>query len=133
MSYKSVAEIYRGSMEFSQHLAEMEEDYIVTEIGRQIGVSVDKEELLKALKYDRQQYDAGYKDGFAEAQSIKAKYDALVKYLEKYVYIDDAVCDAMSDLYEGDKPYCEVHCRFSEPNATCIDKFAELLARDEVE
>ena len=28
------------------------------------GIIVDKEELLKALKYDRGQYDKGYKDGY---------------------------------------------------------------------
>lgn len=27
-----------------------------------VGVNVDKEELLKALKYDREQYQKGYKD-----------------------------------------------------------------------
>lgn len=31
-----------------------------------IGVKVDKEELLKALQYDRGQYDKGYKDGIKE-------------------------------------------------------------------
>jgi hypothetical protein len=30
------------------------------------GVNVNKEELMKALKYDRDQYDKGYNDGFAE-------------------------------------------------------------------
>ena len=28
------------------------------------GVEVDKDELIKALKYDRDQYTKGYKDGF---------------------------------------------------------------------
>lgn len=34
-----------------------------------VGVNVDKEELIKALQYDRDQYNKGYKDGakaFAE-------------------------------------------------------------------
>lgn len=29
-----------------------------------VGVNVDKEELLKALRYDRGQYDKGYEDGY---------------------------------------------------------------------
>ena len=29
------------------------------------GFRVDKEELAKALKYDRDQYDKGYKDGYS--------------------------------------------------------------------
>lgn len=28
-----------------------------------VGVEVDKEELLKALKYDREQYEKGFKEG----------------------------------------------------------------------
>ena len=36
------------------------------------GIDVNKEELLKALNYDRQQFDAGYQKGF-EAGYQKAK------------------------------------------------------------
>ena len=32
------------------------------------GVEVDREELIKALKYDREQYEKGYADGRADAQ-----------------------------------------------------------------
>ena len=30
------------------------------------GVNVDKDELIKALKYDRDQYQKGYRDGYTE-------------------------------------------------------------------
>ena len=33
------------------------------------GVNVDKEELIKALNYDRQQYEQGYKDGYEKAKA----------------------------------------------------------------
>ena len=32
-----------------------------------VGIDVDKEELLKALQYDRGQYEKGYSDGYAKA------------------------------------------------------------------
>lgn len=32
-----------------------------------VGIDVDKEELLKALQYDREQYSKGYSDGYAKA------------------------------------------------------------------
>ena len=32
-----------------------------------VGIDVDKEELLKALQYDRNQYEKGYADGYAKA------------------------------------------------------------------
>lgn len=31
-------------------------------------VDVDKEELIKALNYDRKQYEAGYNDGFIDGR-----------------------------------------------------------------
>lgn len=33
-----------------------------------VGVAVDKEELIRALNYDRQQYEKGYADGKADSQ-----------------------------------------------------------------
>lgn len=42
------------------------EGEILTAIHR-VGISVDKDELLRALSYDRGQYNKGYADGKAEA------------------------------------------------------------------
>jgi hypothetical protein len=33
------------------------------------GVNVDKDELIKALKYDREQYEKGYRDGYEEGMN----------------------------------------------------------------
>ena len=38
---------------------------IVAQISEQVGVNVDKDELMKALKYDRNQYEEGYRAGYA--------------------------------------------------------------------
>ena len=35
-----------------------------------VGIDVNKEELLKALRYDREQYDKGYRDGINEQRWI---------------------------------------------------------------
>ena len=40
--------------------------YILQEVVR-LGVDIDKEELMRALKYDREQYEAGYADGKRDA------------------------------------------------------------------
>jgi hypothetical protein len=45
------------------------EDAIILEVQRSLGVDVDKEELLRALQYDRFQYDKGYADGRADAMA----------------------------------------------------------------
>lgn len=34
-----------------------------------VGISVDKDEFVKALSYDRQQYGKGYAEGYAAAQA----------------------------------------------------------------
>lgn len=39
-----------------------------------VGVVVDKDELVRALQYDRGQYEKGYADGYADAQAEIIKY-----------------------------------------------------------
>lgn len=55
------------------------EEMVLKQIWK-IGVDVDKEELIKALQYDRKQYEKGYSDGYAKAvdefvKEIEAEYD----------------------------------------------------------
>ena len=42
------------------------------------GIDVDKEELIKALNYDRGQYDKGYRDGYEKGYQ-QAKEDLIEK------------------------------------------------------
>lgn len=36
---------------------------------QQINIEIDKEELVRALQYDRNQYDRGFADGYMAARS----------------------------------------------------------------
>ena len=54
--YDPIIELY-----YQQQRAEFENE--VYKLIMSVGVSVDKEELIRALNYDRDQYNAGYKDG----------------------------------------------------------------------
>lgn len=45
-------------------IGEKTDNAIMLEITQQFGVNVNKEELFRALAYDRGQYDKGYKDGY---------------------------------------------------------------------
>lgn len=58
--YKSPIEIIQGQMQY-----QMDNDIYKAVLN--YGINVDKEELLRALKYDRGQYEAGYRDGESEA------------------------------------------------------------------
>lgn len=59
-----------------------ENEFIENEVYSRIlkvGVNVDKEELIKALRYDREQYQKGYKDGYEDgiikfAERLKSKF-----------------------------------------------------------
>lgn len=55
--YKSIAEIIFKDIE-----GRFEDD--IFKVVQKYDINVNKEELIKALEYDREQYDAGYKDGY---------------------------------------------------------------------
>lgn len=58
--YESPIEVMFRDIE--NRIREQEENAITAEVSRQMGVNVDKYELLKALAYDRDQYHKGYED-----------------------------------------------------------------------
>ena len=61
--YKSPIDIIYGQME-----TQMEGD--ILRAVQRYGINVDKEELLKALQYDRGQYEKGYKDAMDKQKWI---------------------------------------------------------------
>ena len=67
------------------------EEMVFTEIKR-IGIDVNKEELIKALMYDREQYSKGYSDGYNKAIddfAEKLKYELngnIIPDKEKFTY-----------------------------------------------
>ncbi len=71
--YKAPMTIVEGPTIFEQ-VADEIEDRIAYRATAQLGVVVDKEELQKALVYDRHQYEAGYHDGYRTAMQEKAEW-----------------------------------------------------------
>ena len=61
MSYQSPIEVTMSQMRFEQE--KRLEDEVFKAI-QDIGVTVDKDELIKALQYDRDQYCRGFIDGY---------------------------------------------------------------------
>ena len=75
MSYKSPIEIfdYPNSLfntieKATKDIRNKEEEYVYKYV-KTIGVNVDKEELLRALQYDREQYYRGHFDGYFDAMN----------------------------------------------------------------
>lgn len=50
-----------------QHQIAQQQDEEVYKAVVSVGINVDKEELLRALRYDRDQYEKGFADGKADA------------------------------------------------------------------
>lgn len=59
MGYESPIKIFMGKMR-------MEVDNKICRAVQNAGITVDREELLRALEYDRGQYKKGYSDGYAD-------------------------------------------------------------------
>lgn len=84
------------------------EDYVYNYIFK-IGVDVNKEELEKALRYDRHQYSKGYKDGYEDGMTAFAEklkdlykdYDNNVGAVCKLVLFKDI--DNLLEEMAGDK------------------------------
>ena len=89
--YKSPIEIFESPIhDVIQQMNEEKENYIYQCVA-DIGVNIDKEELLRALQYDREQYEQGYRDGIQANKWISAnerlpesKMNYIVRYIHSY-------------------------------------------------
>ena len=102
MSYKSPIEIIYGDM---THKLENE----VFTVVQNIGINIDKDELIKALQYDRNQYEKGYADAMMNAVPVvrckDCKYCDLNPY-PGYFYCDALGMDLNADEYPPDMFFC---------------------------
>lgn len=73
--YQSPIEITRTVDDIATKIAE-EEDKAIVHACMRVGVNVDKDELVKALAYDRGQYEKGYADGrrARDSEIVRCKY-----------------------------------------------------------
>lgn len=89
--YKSPIEIIIGEME-------MQKEGDILRVVQEIGVNIDKDELINALQYDREQYDKGYSDGYKDAvkefaESLKRKSELVAPSVWAMPYRAVAVAD----------------------------------------
>ena len=73
-----------------------------------VGVDVSKEELAKALRYDREQYEKGYADGLKNADIVHGKwiYKCSSERLGGTDATYDYKCSACNSLALEDSTYC---------------------------
>lgn len=91
---------YESPIQFhlTQMRCEMEND--IYKAVQSCGVTVDKDELIKALTYDRQQYDKGFKDGvkacIKEIRNHYCSYD-----LNDYFSFNAVDEDTVDEIYNN--------------------------------
>lgn len=84
---------------FVSEIKEKTEEMVCTEIKR-IGIDVNKEELIKALQYDRGQYEKGYSDGYAK--SIDEFAERLKDLIAKNVEDAESSNDLCCEIYQSE-------------------------------
>lgn len=92
--YKSPIEVIYGEMQMK-----VEND--IYKAVQNVGVNVEKEELLKALAYDRGQYDKGYAkaiDDFAEAIKHEIRNCAW-----QFSRLEESTIDAIAEKMKGEE------------------------------
>ena len=55
--------ITQNIVDIASQVVQAQDGSLVYEVQKAIGYDIDKEELVRALKYDRDQYQKGYEDG----------------------------------------------------------------------
>ena len=86
--YESPIEKIYGEL---QTKIEQEDENIVMKAVRDVGINVDKEELINALQYDRKQYTKGYSDALDE---IRAE-------IIDTLYVDSLIFGELIDFKNG--------------------------------
>ena len=72
--YESPINLYM--QEIMSKMENERDNAITAKISESIGVDINKDELIKALQYDRQQYNEGYADAKAEYESMLSQIRA---------------------------------------------------------
>ena len=100
------------------------EEYVMTAI-RNVGINVDKDELLKALTYDRRQYEKGFQDGkSANGEMLETIYSYLglqFSYPCEYVAEGKNIMDIIISRRPGFCSKCDEHT-----SAECWKTFFEV-------
>ena len=109
--YQSPISIYETAM---KTIMEYRENAIVAKVQDAFDVQVDKEELILALQYDRNQYEAGYRDGKADAMAEVVRCKDCKNYCHDKRY--GTICNHPALDYDVE---CYAHWVATKPDDFC--------------
>ena len=85
--YESPIKIIESTIDsIYKDIVKKKDDAIFAEIQTSFGVDLDREELIRALQYDRNQYDKGYADGKRDAMAELVRCKDCVHRKERVCY-----------------------------------------------
>lgn len=143
--------MYESPLNVATRLAtEVEKDLegkITAKIKKEYNIEVDREELIKALNYDRKQYAKGYEDGYSDGyQAAKEKFIRLIetsiqisiKEIEMSAIKELKACPFCGDeevtvgIYSLGKAVAVVQCTncCAAAGFVNVEKFGEELAKE---
>ena len=98
MAYQSPISTY--TTEVATNIGEEFDKLVITEIAK-VGVAVDKDKLVKALEYDRDQYEEGYEEGYRDGRRYKPP---VITNADRIRSMSDEELAVW--FYSGDFPWC---------------------------
>lgn len=79
--------MYRSPIEITYGQMQMQIDNDIVRAVQSYNVNVDREELIRALQYDRNQYEKGYMDGKAAAMDELVRCKDCVHCMDRKKYL----------------------------------------------
>ena len=114
-NYNYESPITRIENQLLEEMVKKEEDQFMCEVRQTIGYSIDKSELIKALNYDRDQYERGYQDGrsagYQQAEKEKRKGCWLINSDGYYPYCSRCNNEPQSRIMTDYCPNCGAHMK----------------------
>lgn len=90
--------------EISNQMVKEREDKLLYEIRQTLGYNIDKNELVRALQYDRNQYQKGYEDARREFENVVTiddkKYKAVKPIHKTTAYDGECVIGGFWEIKE---------------------------------
>ena len=110
--YESPIKIIESTIDsFSNAIIKRKDDAIFAEIQSSFGVELDRGELIRALQYDRDQYNKGYADGKRDAEAALVRCKDCIHAKNNYLMRGLCLCEKpMHHVIHGERPTNALMC-----------------------
>lgn len=79
--YENPINIFTMADQIIEDVQKSQEEYVMRYV-KELGITADKDELVRALQYDRQQYEKGYLDGMHYVLTEENIVDWMAEYIK---------------------------------------------------